>query len=253
MALCPVSGGRTSCRCTSDLPLVVMAFVGVFGDLDLDKAEDLLRARFEADLPKGAREFTTQLSFPFPEPNGKVVELEHEKEQAVLLIGYRVGDLTNPDDPALDLIDEACSDMASRLFIRIREELGLAYSVGSTRMQGLEPGLVIFYASTSPENLDRVQEEMLDEIISLRREGLTKEEFDRAKASWLGREVIRLQGVRELAGSATIDELVSLGWDNYRKAPDEIRALTQEQIRQAAEKWLAKEASVIIRLTNPEG
>lgn len=227
--------------------------IGVFGDLELDKAEDLLRARFEADLPKGAREFTTRLSSPFPEPNGKVVGLEHEKEQAVLLIGYRVGDLTNPCEPALDLIDEACSDMASRMFIRIREELGLAYSVGSTRMQGLEPGLVIFYASTSPENLDRVQEEMLDEITSLRREGLTKEEFDRAKASWLGREVIRLQGVRELAGSATINELVGLGWDNYRNAPDEIRALTQEQIQQAAEEWLAKDASVIIRLTNPEG
>jgi zinc protease len=182
-----------------------------------------------------------------------VVGLEHEKEQAVLLIGYRVGDLTNPCEPALDLIDEACSDMASRMFIRIREELGLAYSVGSTRMQGLEPGLVIFYASTSPENLDRVQEEMLEEITSLRREGLTKEEFDRAKASWLGREVIRLQGVRELAGSATINELVGLGWDNYRNEPDQIRALTQEQIQQAAEEWLAKDASVIIRLTNPEG
>lgn len=225
--------------------------VGVFGDLDLDHTEEMLRAKFETAVPKGAREFTSRLMIPLPTPNQKVIELEHEKEQAVLLIGFRVGDLTNPDDPALELIDEACSDMASRMFIRIREELGLAYSVGSTRMQGLEPGMVIFYASTAPEKLDRVQEEMLDEIALLRKDGLSPEEFDRAKSSWLGREVIRLQGVRELAGSATIDELVGLGWDNYRKAPDEIRALTREQIQAAAEKWLAPEASVIVRLTNP--
>lgn len=225
--------------------------VGVFGDLDLDHTEEMLRAKFETAVPKGAREFTSRLMIPLPTPNQKVIELEHEKEQAVLLIGFRVGDLTNPDDPALELIDEACSDMASRMFIRIREELGLAYSVGSTRMQGLEPGMVIFYASTAPEKLDRVQEEMLDEIALLRKEGLSPEEFDRAKSSWLGREVIRLQGVRELAGSATIDELVGLGWDHYRKAPDEIRALTREQIQAAAEKWLAPEASVIVRLTNP--
>lgn len=225
--------------------------VGVFGDLDLDHTEEMLRAKFETAVPKGAREFTSRLMLPLPTPNQKVIELEHEKEQAVLLIGFRVGDLTNPDDPALELIDEACSDMASRMFIRIREELGLAYSVGSTRMQGLEPGMVIFYASTAPEKLDRVQEEMLDEIALMRKEGLSPEEFDRAKSSWLGREVIRLQGVRELAGSATIDELVGLGWDNYRKAPDEIRALTREQIQAAAEKWLAPEASVIVRLTNP--
>lgn len=225
--------------------------VGVFGDLDLDHTEEMLRAKFETAVPKGAREFTSRLMIPLPTPNQKVIELEHEKEQAVLLIGFRVGDLTNPDDPALELIDEACSDMASRMFIRIREELGLAYSVGSTRMQGLEPGMVIFYASTAPEKLDRVQEEMLDEIALLRKKGLSPEEFDRAKSSWLGREVIRLQGVRELAGSATIDELVGLGWDHYRKAPDEIRALTREQIQAAAEKWLAPEASVIVRLTNP--
>ena len=55
----------------------------------------------------------------------------------MLLIGYRTVDLTHPDNAALEMIDEACSDMASRLFIRIREELGLAYSVGATLLSGL--------------------------------------------------------------------------------------------------------------------
>ena len=129
----------------------------------------------------------------YPAGDGRVIGLEHDKEQAVLLIGYRTVALDHLDNPALDLIDEACSDMASRMFIRIREELGLAYSVGSTRMQGLEPGMIVFYASTAPEKLDLVQEEMLKEIQLMVDQGLIEEELDRAKASWLGKEVIHLQ------------------------------------------------------------
>jgi zinc protease len=222
--------------------------VGLFGDLELNEAEDMIRARFELDMPPGAREFTTRLMTSLPDPAGKVIELTHEKEQAVLLIGFRTVDITHPDNPALEMIDEACSDMASRMFIRIREELGLAYSVGATRMQGLEPGMMVFYASTAPEKLDLVQKEMLDEIELLRTEGLREEEFNRAKASWLGREVIQLQGVRELAGTATVDELVGLGWDNYRKAPGQIEAVTREEIQDVAARYLGEENRVIVRL-----
>ena len=224
--------------------------VGVFGDLDLNRTEDLVRARFESDLAIGSREFTEPFNVTWPEAGGSIIDLEHEKEQAVLLIGFKTVDLVHEDNPALELIDEACSDMASRLFIRIREELGLAYSVGSTRLVGLEPGMIIFYASTSPEKLDLVQEEMISEIELMRREGLATEEFERAKASWLGKEVIHLQGVRELAGSASIDELVGLGWDNYRKSPDVMRGVTAEEVQSAAARYLGEENRVIVRLAS---
>ncbi|MEM1440757.1 MAG: pitrilysin family protein [Verrucomicrobiota bacterium] len=226
--------------------------VGVFGDLDLDEAEDKVRARFESHLASGSREFTEPLSLDWPTPDGKPIELTHEKEQAVLLIGFRTVDLTHEDNPALELIDEACSDMASRLFIRIREELGLAYSVGSTRLIGLEPGTMLFYASTAPEKLDLVEKEMIAEIELMRKDGLAPEEFDRAKASWLGKEVIHLQGVRELAGTASIDELVGLGWDHYRKSPDMMRSVTAEEIQVVAERYLGEENRVIVRLTSEE-
>ncbi len=226
--------------------------VGLFGDMDLSKAEDLILAQFSSDLPKGEREFCEDSNFAYPSGNGQVIELEHDKEQAVLLIGFRTVNLTHPDNPALELIDEACSDMASRLFIRIREELGLAYSVGASRMQGLDPGMILFYASTAPEKLDQVQQEMLNEIELIVNEGLQGEEFDRAKASWLGREIIHLQGVRELAGTATIDELVGLGWDNYRKSPDEIRAVTRDQVRDVASRYFTEQNRTIVRLTRSQ-
>lgn len=223
--------------------------IGVFGDLDPARAGDLICARFAKTLPAGEREFSSPSGIVLPSDYAGLIELKHEKEQAVLLIGYRTVDLTHPDNPGLEMIDEACSDMASRLFIRIREELGLAYSVGATRMTGLEPGFLVFYASTSPEKLDLVQEEMLKEIDLMVREGLAEEEFDRAKASWMGREAIHLQGVKELASTATIDELVGLGWDNYRRTPEIVGALTRDEVREVAGRYLRDDNRVIVRLT----
>lgn len=222
--------------------------IGIFGDLDLSEAEDLIRAEFEGIQP-GTRQFFGSSGIELPGSYGQIVEEKHEKEQAILLIGYRGCDLFDPDNYPIGLIDEACSDMASRMFVRIREELGLAYSVGCTRMMGIDPGFLAFYVATSPEQLDRVQEEMIDEIKNLSENGLSTEEFDRAKASWLGREVIHLQGARELAGVATVDELVGLGWDHYRETPQRIQSLEQKQIQQVAAKYLQDENRVIVRLT----
>ncbi|MEO0413525.1 MAG: pitrilysin family protein, partial [Verrucomicrobiota bacterium] len=222
--------------------------VGVFGDIDLDHAEDQVRARFES-MAAGDREFTQPITAGIPESYGQIVEQTHDKEQAILLIGFPTCDLAHEDNLALGMIDEACSDMASRMFIRIREELGLAYSVGSSRMLGLAPGYLMFYVATDPEKLDLVQQEMLDEVDLIAREGIAQDEFDRAKASWLGRDAINLQGVRELAGIASIDELVGLGWDNYRKTPGMIADLSRDTVADVAAKYLQPEKRVIVRLT----
>ncbi len=228
--------------------------VAVFGDLDLSKAEDLVRERF-ATMTEGDRAFTSPVSPAMPKENsyGQIVTETHDKEQAILLIGYRICDLMHEDSAPLELIDEACSDMASRMFIRIREELGLAYSVGATRILGLEPGCLIFYVATDPEKLDLVQSEMIDEIQKMVDDGLDEEEFNRAKASWLGQEIMNLQGVKQLASTTTIDELVGLGWDNYRKAPDEMRAVTLDQVKAVAKKYFRDDNRVIVRLTTESG
>lgn len=221
--------------------------VAVCGDIDLDRIEDRLRERFAA-MPAGDRAFADAPDSAIPAPAVPRIEIEHEKEQAILLVGCRTVPLTHPDDPALELVETACSDMASRLFVRVREELGLAYSVGATRLSGLAPGLMVFYASTAPEKLDLVEEVMLEEIELMRRDGLSEEEFERARASWLGSEAIELQGAQALAQTMAVDSLVGLGWDRYRKVPGLIGGLTREDARAAAERYLGEGSRVVLRL-----
>jgi len=223
--------------------------VGVFGDLDLDRTEDLVREAFAETLPAGDRLFTGGSGDSLTGDLGRVVEITHAKEQAILLVGFRTVDLLHADNTALEMIDEACSDMASRVFIRIREELGLAYSVGATRLNGIDPGCLVFYVATDPAKLDLVQDNLLDEIDAMAREGLEEEELERARASWLGRDAIHLQGAKELAETATIDEVVGLGWDNYRRTPDLIRRISHGEIAEVAARYLREDNRIIVRLT----
>ena len=81
------------------------------------------------------------------------VEELKEKAQAVLMVGYRGADMFSSDRYALELIDEASSDLGSRFFVRIREEMGLAYYVGASQMQGLVSGLFAFYLGTDPRKI----------------------------------------------------------------------------------------------------
>ena len=111
----------------------------------------------------------------------KTVQAEREKAQGVIMVGYRSTDMFSPDRYALELIDEASSDLGSRFFIRIREQMGLAYYVGASQMVGLAPGLFAFYLGTDPQKIEPVKAALLEEIGKLASEGLTSEELQRAK------------------------------------------------------------------------
>ena len=99
----------------------------------------------------------------------------------------------------LELIQESCSDLGSRLFLRIREQLGLAYYVGAQNFAGLVPGYFAFYTGTEPSKVGLVEKELFKEIELLRNEGLTAEELKRAKAKIIGQKKIARQDLGHLA------------------------------------------------------
>src|SRR5438094_5289528 len=134
-------------------------------------------------------------SMPLGKP--ETVENRKDKAQGVIMVGFRGASLSSPDRYALELIDEASSDLGSRFFIRIREQMGLAYYVGASQMQGLVPGLFAFYLGTDPQKIEPVKTALLDEIHKLANEGLTRDELARAKKKLIGQQEIANQSNEE--------------------------------------------------------
>ncbi len=174
----------------------------------------------------------------------RVVETR-DKEQAVLVIGFPGTTLFDEDHYALELIQEACSDLGSRLFLRIREQLGLAYYCGAQHFAGLKPGYFAFYTGTEPRKAQQVEDELLKEADLLRTEGLTAEELKRAKAKIIGQKKIARQDLGHLASLTALDELYGLGYQHSEQDDAQYEAVTLEQIRAAAQKYLQPDAAVV--------
>jgi zinc protease len=129
--------------------------ISVFGNVNTAEVRDL----FEQALGEMKSGELAHARAPQPAPLAKttIVESLKDKAQGVLMVGFRGADMFSPDRYALELIDEASSDLGSRFFVRIREQMGLAYFVGSSQMQGLVPGLFLFYLGTDPQKLEPVK------------------------------------------------------------------------------------------------
>ncbi len=136
------------------------------------------------------------------------------------------------------MIQESCSDLGSRLFLRIREKLGLAYYTGAMNFLGLVPGFFAFYAGTEPEKIAQVESEMLKEAELLRADGLTADELRRAKAKVIGQKKIERQELSGFAMGTALDELHGLGYGNSDAEDARFEPVTSADIIAVAQKYL---------------
>ncbi len=174
-----------------------------------------------------------------------------DKKQAVLAIGFPGTTMHHADHYALDLIQEACSDMGSRLFTRIRERLGLAYYVGAQHLAGLVPGYFAFYCGTAPEKAALVEKELLAEAELLRTEGLSEEELKRAKAKIVGQKKISRQDLGGQAMLHALDELYGLGYAHHEQDDAHYEAVTLAEVRTVAARYFVPEASAVAVISGP--
>lgn len=221
----------------------------IYGDVRADTVKAAVEKVFGGW--KSGEKALTDLPKIAPLAEIKRMKEIRDKKQAVLVIGFNGATVDSPDRYALELLQEACSDLGSRLFMRIRENLGLAYYVGAQNFPGLVPGYFTFYCGTAPEKVDLVEKELLVEADLLRTGGLSEEELKRAKAKIIGQKKISRQDLGGLAMTTALDELYGLGYAHSEKDDAKYEAVTLEQVKAVAQKYLRKDA-MVISVVKPE-
>ena len=224
--------------------------ISIFGNVKAAEVKQLLEQTL-APMKPGELALK-DVPAPTPIDQTKMVESRKEKAQSVIMVGSRGVDLFSKDRHVLELIDEASSDIGSRFFIRIREQMGLAYYVGASQIQGLVPGLFAFYLGTAPEKVEPVKAALLDEIKKLASEGLTNEEVVRAKKKLIGQQQIANQSNDTLGYQCALDELYGLGFDYYKKLEPDVEAVTLEDIKRAAAKYFRDQPYVLATVRPPD-
>ena len=165
--------------------------VGVSGDFDPVAMEAKVRAAFEG-LPPVVALPARHDEFAGPKPGVYFIDKEDVNQSNVEIVGLGT-DRRNPDVPALAVMNEILGGgFGSRLFQKVRTELGLAYEVGGGfGMQYDHPALFQAEVLTkSPSTVDATKA-ALAEIAGLNTKPFTEEELKRAKDSILNSFLFR--------------------------------------------------------------
>ncbi len=226
--------------------------LAVFGDIRAAAVRAAVAKAFHRWEPRNGSPLDASLAQPGAAAADQParVEEQRDKKQAVVVIAFPGASLHSPDRFALELLQEACSDLGSRLFLRVRERLGLAYYVGAQDFLGLAPGYFAFYAGTEPAKAAQVEAELLAEARLLATEGLSAAELQRAKAKLIGQKKIGRQDLGTLAMTTALDELYGLGYTNIDTEDAQYEAVGGDEIRAVASRYLRPEA-VVVSVINP--
>jgi predicted Zn-dependent peptidase len=203
--------------------------IAAAGNFDETALMDILEEKFSG-VPAGGVASGANAK---PVHSGKLAAVkEKDIEQlniALALPGYSMTD--EKYYPLLVLNNVLGGSMSSRLFQKIREEKGLAYSVYSYTSSYRNSGSLGFYAGTNAEQGEQVLMLMLEEMRSLAKDSLTTEEFTRSRD--------QLRGNYVLSSESTNSRMMSIGkslliYDRVLSEEDvfaRIEGVTYEDIR----------------------
>jgi len=138
--------------------------------------------------------------------------------------------------------------MASRLFQRVREELGLAYAIYAFQHLFQQGGMCGVYVGTHPDSADLATEAILAEYQRLSHDGLTADELAAGKRQLKGQVVLGLESPMSRMHRLASSELMR---DRYRRIDEvlaEIDAVTQDQILELCREFFAPERQTLLRL-----
>jgi zinc protease len=161
-----------------------------------------------------------------------------DKANAMFLAGCQLEIRDDdPDYPALVLGNYMLGGgfLSSRLAVRIRQQEGLSYGVWSQLSAGSldRRGQFMAGAIYAPENRDRLEAALRDEIEKVLRDGFTDEEVAQAKSGWLqARQVSRAQD-RELIGTLANYLFIDRPYSWVGEFEAKVSALTAQQINDA--------------------
>jgi predicted Zn-dependent peptidase len=221
--------------------------VAAAGNVDHDDVVRLVRAAFAGHLdravdPEPPRTGVARL----PGRPGLSV-LERDSEQAHVILGMRSIDRHDPQRWALSVLNAAVGGgMSSRLFQRVREERGLAYSVYSGVESHADTGVFSVYAGCQPENLGEVLtvvEQVLGDVAA---DGLSEAEVTRGKGQLRGTLVLGLEDSASRMSRLGRSELSFGAHLDVDQALARIDAVTPEQVRAVAATVLRRPRGVAV-------
>jgi len=187
---------------------------------------------------------------PAFEPPAKTVRRHYAipgKSQSDIVMGTYGPKRNDPEYLSVSLGNNILGQfgLMGRIGDVVREQSGLAYYAHSSLSTGIGPGAWYVSAGVNPSNVDKAIDLIKQELKRYADEGVTAEELSDSQANFIGRLPLSLESNGGVAGSIINIERYGLGLDYYRQYADMVQAVTVDDVRESAQKYIDPERLVI--------
>lgn len=214
--------------------------IAVVGGIQAEKVVEEVRAALE-DWKNPEQEPVVQL--PDWEPLAARSYQRSDisgKSQSDLIVGTGGPRRLSPDYMAAQLGNNILGrfGLMGRVGDSVREKAGLAYYAYSSLGGGVGPDPWTVAAGVNPTNEEKATDLIFKEIERFTSELVTPEELSDSQSNFVGSMPLSLESNGGVADALMTIERFNLGMDYYRQFPDEVRAVTREQVLEAAAHYL---------------
>lgn len=186
---------------------------------------------------------------PAPAVRGTERHVERDTQQVHVVLGTDTFRATDPRRYALSiLMNHLGGGMSSRLFQRVREELGLCYAVYAYKQLMQAAGLMGIYVATGPETADAAVDAIRTECAALARTGLAADDLAAGRRQLKGQVMLSLESTGARMGRLAS---TALSGEPYRRLDDilaRIDAVTADDVAALAAEFLDPARFTTVRL-----
>jgi zinc protease len=227
--------------------------LGLWGDFDSSEVTSLVEKHFGAwerkkvdfpPLPEVSANWEASINF-IP---------KDDVNQTNLRIGHLGGRRDDPDYFALQLMSEILGGgFSSRLFQRVRTELGLAYAASASWGAGWDrPGSFFIFCNTKSETTLQATEEILKEVRRITEEPVSDDELRVAKEGILNSFVFNFDTTGKIVRRLMTYDYYGYPKDYLQKYKANIEKVTPEDIWKAAKKHVKPDKLIVLAVGRAE-
>lgn len=217
--------------------------------LDTERILELLEEKFSRIKPLGKKDKPMKTNFK------QTFEILHkDTEQVHLALLFPSVSYNNPERFAQSIFDHCLGDSDdSRLFQRLREELGLVYSIYSFNSLYANTGIFQIYGAMNPQKAEKVLFEMGDILKELREKGITEEELNGAKSRLRAELLMELDSCQNRMSQNGKSLLLAGKLETTEEIVEQIMKVSVEEVHQFAKKYLKLSAASMVAVGGQKG
>lgn len=175
-------------------------------------------------------------------------KIHKDREQVHIVIGTLGLHWTDPDRYALDLLSNVLGGSGGHLFLKLRDEQSLAYTVAPLHSTACHRGIFGAYMACSPHKVQEAEVGIRKLWQDICEQGVSKDDLDRARNYLVGSHEADMQRADGQTMTMALMELYGLGYNDFASYTAKLRQVSTADLQRVARRLLLEQKQVTVKV-----